>query len=101
MPPEILEHAFEPFYTTKEVGKGSGLGLSQLYGFVRQSGGTVKIESKVGGGTTVAVYLPRALRGAPQAQPAAPPPKPRGSEAVLVAEGDPHAPRIAVRTLTD
>src|SRR5260221_14755373 len=98
MPPEILEHAFEPFYTTKEVGKGSGLGLSQLYGFVRQSGGTVKIESKVGGGTTVAVYLPRALRGAPQAEPAAPPAKLRGSETVLVLEDDPHELEIAVES---
>ncbi len=101
MPPETIERAFEPFFTTKEVGKGSGLGLSQLYGFVRQSGGTVKIESKMGSGTTVAVYLPRALRGAPHVEPAAPQAKIKGSETVLVVEDDPDVLDIAVETLTD
>jgi signal transduction histidine kinase/ActR/RegA family two-component response regulator len=59
MPPEVLARAFEPFYTTKEQGKGTGLGLAQLYGFARQSGGTARIRSKVGEGTTVTIYLPR------------------------------------------
>jgi signal transduction histidine kinase/ActR/RegA family two-component response regulator len=58
MAPEILEHAFEPFFTTKPQGKGTGLGLAQLYGFARQSGGTVRIESEVGRGTSVTIYLP-------------------------------------------
>lgn len=62
MPPEIARRAFEPFFTTKEVGKGSGLGLSMVYGFARQSGGTVRISSKVGQGTTVTLYLPSAGR---------------------------------------
>jgi signal transduction histidine kinase len=101
MPPEILEHAFEPFYTTKEVGKGSGLGLSQLYGFVRQSGGTVKITSQVGSGTTVTIYLPKATRAAPQVEPVKPPVKLKGSETVLVVEDDPDVLDIAVATLTD
>jgi len=59
MPPEILERAFEPFFTTKPVGKGTGLGLSQIFGFAHQSGGEVGIESQVGKGTTVSIYLPR------------------------------------------
>ena len=58
MPPEVIEHAMEPFFTTKEVGKGSGLGLSQVYGFAVQSGGDVVIDSRVGQGTTICFYLP-------------------------------------------
>lgn len=59
MPPEVVARAFDPFYTTKEFGKGSGLGLSMVYGFASQSGGHVKIYSEVGLGTTVRLYLPR------------------------------------------
>jgi signal transduction histidine kinase len=101
MNPETLERAFEPFYTTKEVGKGSGLGLSQLYGFVRQSGGTARIASTVAGGTTVTVYLPKAVRETAQPEPASPPTKPKGSETVLVVEDDPDVLDIAVETLSD
>jgi PAS domain S-box-containing protein len=60
MTPEIREKAMDPFFTTKEIGKGSGLGLSQVYGVVKQCGGTVQIESESGKGTTVHVWLPRA-----------------------------------------
>jgi CheY-like chemotaxis protein len=60
IPPNLLSKIFDPFFTTKEVGKGSGLGLSQVYGFAHQSGGTVRAQSKVGVGTTISVYLPRA-----------------------------------------
>jgi signal transduction histidine kinase len=59
MTPEVLSRAFEPFFTTKETGRGTGLGLSQLYGFAKQSGGTARIESTEGEGTTVTIYLPR------------------------------------------
>ena len=59
MTPEVLDRAFEPFFTTKPVGKGTGLGLSQIFGFAHQSGGEVGIESQVGKGTTVSIYLPR------------------------------------------
>jgi PAS domain S-box-containing protein len=60
MPPDVLTHAFEPFFTTKPDGQGTGLGLSQVYGFVRQSHGMVRLESIVGTGTSVHLYLPRA-----------------------------------------
>ncbi len=59
MSEEVKRRAFEPFYTTKEVGKGTGLGLSQIFGFARQSGGEVTIDSAVGVGTVVSLYLPR------------------------------------------
>ena len=60
MPPAVLARAFDPFFTTKEVGKGSGLGLSQVYGFAKSAGGHVTIESELGIGTTVKLYLPKA-----------------------------------------
>ena len=65
MDPTILDRAFDPFFTTKAPGLGSGLGLSQVYGFVRQSSGHVAIESKVGSGTTVKLYLPRSKATTP------------------------------------
>ncbi|PIU07003.1 ATP-binding protein, partial [Methylobacterium sp. CG09_land_8_20_14_0_10_71_15] len=59
MPPEVIAKAFDPFFTTKPLGQGTGLGLSMIYGFAKQSGGQVRIHSTVGEGTTVSVYLPR------------------------------------------
>jgi CheY-like chemotaxis protein len=85
-----IDRVFEPFFTTKEVGHGTGLGLSQVYGFVKQSGGHVRLESTVGAGTTVMIYLPKAA-GLPVA-PKSPAPKEEnatGSETVLMVEDDP------------
>ena len=64
MSPEVVEHAFEPFFTTKEIGRGTGLGLSIVFGVVRQSGGAVRIHSRIREGTTVQIYLPRAIETA-------------------------------------
>ena len=99
VPPDILPKVFEPFFTTKELDKGTGLGLSQVYGLTHQSGGTVTIASRVGDGTTVAMYLPRSARplsGEPQADET----RPRGRETVLVVEDNPDVQDVA-RLLLD
>jgi signal transduction histidine kinase len=75
MTPEVRAKVFEPFFTTKEVGKGSGLGLSQVLGFAKQSGGGVRIDSTVGYGTTVHIFLPRATAKVSQTPEIAAPPE--------------------------
>lgn len=89
MPNSVLEKAFDPFFTTKPAGAGTGLGLSQVYGFVRQSGGHVAIYSEVDHGTTVKVYLPRSSNDLPREAESRPEAMPRGNgEIILVAEDD-------------
>lgn len=87
MEPHILARVFEPFFTTKEAGKGSGLGLSMVFGFAKQSNGHVKIYSEPGQGTTVKMYLPRAFRGEKETRSS--PDKavlPQGTEKILLVE---------------
>ena len=88
IPKDILEHVFEPFFTTKAEGKGSGLGLSMVYGFVKQSGGHVKIYSELGEGTTLRIYLPRVHDNEDVAAPAEIVDEEGGSETILVVEDD-------------
>ncbi len=108
--PEHLGRVFEPFFTTKPVGKGTGLGLSQIFGFARQSGGDVTIDSELGKGTTVSIYLPRSHQAALQAaERAAAPAGPRIDEpvhgleggVVLVVEDDPRVSRSTVAALEE
>jgi len=87
MPPEVLDRAFEPFFTTKGVGRGTGLGLSMVYGFTKQSNGHIKIYSEVGRGTTVRMYMPRADMLA-EAGGRAAVVLPRGNERILLVEDD-------------
>ena len=88
MSPEVAERAFEPFFSTKMVGAGTGLGLSMIYGFVKQSGGHVKIYSEPGVGTTVRMYLPRSMQREETLHPLAAEPAVGGEETILVAEDD-------------
>jgi len=98
---ELIGKAFDPFFTTKPAGSGTGLGLSQVDGFVRQSGGHVRIYSEVGEGTTVKIYLPRSFAGSRQpAGEARPPESPKGSlETVLVVEDDAEVRSFVTDTL--
>jgi CheY-like chemotaxis protein len=102
MTPDVLQHAVEPFFTTKEVGKGSGLGLSQVYGFVQQSGGALRIDSRPGEGTRVTMLFPRTDASA---QPAAAEPPPAAAQdlqrtQVLVVEDDLELLDLVQETLT-
>ncbi len=100
IPPEILGRVFEPFFTTKGVGQGTGLGLAMVFGLVQQSGGTIRIESEVGHGTTVLLYLPRsheAVEAAPIAA-SAPVPAPRRAR-ILVVDDDPQVRHVTASFL--
>jgi CheY-like chemotaxis protein len=104
MTPEVMAKVFDPFFTTKTIGTGSGLGLSQVYGFVRQSGGHVKIYSEPGNGTTVKIYLPR-LFGAAESKAADPAsaavPTGDGSVTVLVVEDEEGVRNHAIESLRE
>jgi PAS domain S-box-containing protein len=96
MPTDVAERAFEPFFTTKPVGQGTGLGLSMVFGFVKQSGGHVALESQVGRGTTIRIYLPRSIR-VESALGASRPASSQASsrETVLVVEDEPGVSAVA------
>jgi signal transduction histidine kinase len=105
MTEEVRERAFEPFFTTKPIGKGTGLGLSQIFGFAHQSGGEVGIESELGKGTTVSLYLPRTEAAAPvklhpQAAGGESEPTVPGARILLV-EDDPRVRAATVGALED
>jgi len=100
MTKETVEHAFEPFYTTKDVGEGSGLGLSMVYGFAQQSGGDAVIESEPGSGTEVRLFLPRSDTAARMEERTQDSDLKRGrGEVILVLENDPDVRQLAVTIL--
>jgi PAS domain S-box-containing protein len=103
MPPEVLQEAFEPFFTTRAPGEGTGLGLSTCQGIVRQSGGSITAESEPDRGTTIRIFLPRAADGAPapneQQAPATEDPAAPLTGTVLVVEDEPNLRRLARTTL--
>ena len=100
MSPEVIESAFEPFFTTKEFGEGSGLGLSMVYGFIKQSNGHISIESQIGKGTTVNLFLPKSEDIALRSGVDGPEPKfAPGTERILVVEDDENVREVPVTTL--
>jgi len=103
MSPEVLDRVFEPFFTTKPVGKGTGLGLSQTFGFVRQSGGEILIDTVLGEGTTVTLYLPRHIGEAVAATGGEAPidETPARALDILVVEDDPRVLNATMGALTE
>jgi PAS domain S-box-containing protein len=101
IPPELMERVFEPFFTTKPEGQGTGLGLSMVYGFVKQSGGHVKLYSELKQGTTVRIYLPRVRQEEDLVTEVDSGPIKGGTETVLVAEDDEDVRSTVVELLSD
>ncbi|WP_309242883.1 ATP-binding protein [Lichenibacterium dinghuense] len=103
MPPEVVAKAFEPFFTTKPAGRGTGLGLSMIYGFAKQSKGHAKIISEAGRGTTIELYLPRTQNeaGADVTEGASSSRRAESGETVLIVEDDPVVRDLVVEVLGD
>ncbi|TFW57347.1 hybrid sensor histidine kinase/response regulator [Bradyrhizobium sp. MOS001] len=101
IPSDILERVYEPFFTTKAEGKGTGLGLAMVYGFLKQSGGHVKIYSEIGAGTTVKLYFPREMAIEDTLVSATSGDIKGGEETVLVVEDDDEVREVAVSMLSD
>lgn len=100
MTADVIEHIFDPFYTTKELGHGTGLGLATLYGIVQQSDGRVEVESEVGVGTTFKIYLPRTIEPAIVTRPIQTSPGiKKGTETVLLVEDEPLVRKLLVEFL--
>ena len=101
--PDDIERIFEPFYTTKEVGKGSGLGLSMVYGFMKQSGGHVGVYSEIGKGTTVSMYVPldTSLSSAGTARSQNRESEPQGYETILIVEDNEGVREVAAEFLEE
>jgi signal transduction histidine kinase/DNA-binding response OmpR family regulator len=101
MTPEVMNRVFEPFFTTKPEGKGTGLGLAQAYGFVKQTGGHIKIYSEIGEGTTIKIYLPRTRRAQDALDVTNQQQALGGNERILVVEDDEGVRAAVVDMLTD
>ena len=104
MPPEVVAKALDPFFTTKPIGQGTGLGLSMIYGFAKQSDGQVRIHSELGRGTTVCLYLPRHQGDATEASPEAEladVPRAEAGQTVLVVDDEPTIRMLVTEILED
>ncbi|GGK35382.1 PAS/PAC sensor hybrid histidine kinase [Pseudomonas koreensis] len=104
MSAEVIAKAFDPFFTTKPLGQGTGLGLSMIYGFAKQSGGQVRVHSQVGQGTTMCIYLPRYLGEPAQSQDdkdTAPAAVPKAGETILVVDDEPTVRALLTEVLGD